>query len=131
MAGNFYKVFVQLVLLYGSETWAVMGRVVVALEWLHRGVEQRIAKRRAAFDGATGTGSHPPTAEVLEVTGLLPLGEYLEKRQSGVANYIDTCPILGLCLEALRPEGGAGESAVVVAARNQEGRWRAARGGGG
>ena len=59
----------------------------------------------AAFDRETGMWSHMLEAEVLESSGLLPLGKYLEKRQIRVVHCIPTYPILGLCLEAVRPEG--------------------------
>ena len=51
-SGNFYKFVVQSVLLYGSEMWAVTGRNLGALDWMHQKVERGIAKRRATFDRA-------------------------------------------------------------------------------
>ena len=55
------------------------------LEWIHWGLARRIIGRRAMFDRETETWSHPSAVEVLEAAGLLPLGGYLEKHQSGVA----------------------------------------------
>ena len=39
------------------------------------------------------------------MSGLLPLWDYLEKNQIRVINYVDTHPILRLCLDLVRLEG--------------------------
>ena len=40
--GILCKAVVQLVLLYGSESWVVMGEILKVIEVFHRGVERRI-----------------------------------------------------------------------------------------
>ena len=40
--GNFYKVFIDSVLLFGAETWIMTWRMTEALKWMHRGVARRI-----------------------------------------------------------------------------------------
>ena len=102
-SGNYYKLVTQSVLLHVSEIWVVMLRMIEALEWMHQGVARGISARWAAFERTAGTWSHSLTAEVLQASGLLPLGEFPEKRQGKVTD--STRPVLGMCLEAVWREG--------------------------
>ena len=86
-SGSLYKVVVKSVLLHGSKTLIVTGRRVGVLEQMHHGVARRIYGRRATFNRETGMWSYPPTVEVLEVAGLLPLGSTWE---SGRARWQTT-----------------------------------------
>ena len=54
----------------------VTGRVLRVLEQMNQGVARMISGRRVVFDRVTGMWSHLPTAQFLELAGLIPLGEY-------------------------------------------------------
>ena len=72
---SLYIYIVQSMLLYGTEMWTAMEKVLEVLEWMHWGLVWKISKRRASFDRAMGSWSHFPAVEPLEVADLLPLGE--------------------------------------------------------
>ena len=48
----------------------------------------------------TGRGCTPPIGAALEMVGLEEINEYIALHQNTVAQYIVTCPIMDLCLEA-------------------------------
>ena len=104
MSGNFYKVVVQLVLLYGSETWIIMGTIMGSLEQIHWRVVWRIAGRIETFNRVMVPWSFLTTEEALTVAETLPLGGYPNKRQNGRVYYVATRPTLGVCLESVRLE---------------------------
>ena len=70
-----YKATMQLVLLYGIESWVVMGCMLKLLEGLHHMEATRILGM-TAYRATSGDWERPPLAEALETEGILPIKEY-------------------------------------------------------
>ena len=52
-----------------------------------------------------GTWVYPPIGEELETVGLYDIGVYISHQHKTVAQYIENCPIMELCLEAEQKPG--------------------------
>lgn len=107
VSGYFYKAVVQSVLLYGSETWVLTAPVLKQLEAFHHGVARQITGHRARFCRATSEWSAIPIADVLNQAGLLPIRDYVKKRQRKAAEYIATKQIYHEATTATRRSGSA------------------------
>ena len=99
----FYKAVVQSVLLYGCETWVITPQVLAALGAFHNRVARRLSRRMPRL--YQGQWIYPPVEEAREIAGLLPIEQYVRRRQRTLEDTIATRPILGLCLEAPRLSG--------------------------
>ena len=90
---------VQAVLLFGSKMLVLNSRLEKDLDGFHHEAAQRMVgmgpKRQQ-----DGTWVHPPIGAALEMVGLEEINEYIALHQNTVAQYIVTCPIMDLCLEA-------------------------------
>ena len=70
--GTMYKVVIQSVLLYVSESWVVTGSMMKVLEGFHH----RAARRIIGMTATRGTGEeweYLPVAATLEAAGLHPM----------------------------------------------------------
>ena len=107
VSGFFYKAVVQSVLLYGSDTWTLTEAMFGQLEAFHHGVARQLTGTRARFCRATSEWSAPPIEGVLEQAGLLPIREYISRRQNTAIEYITTRPIYETALAARRRSGSS------------------------
>jgi hypothetical protein len=86
-AALIYKAFVQAILLYGSETWAVTTQMEHKLEVFHRRCARSITGQHI-HPNADGTWHYPNTQEVFQKAGLEPIQQYIKRRQQNVKNYL-------------------------------------------
>ena len=99
--GHIYLAVVQLVLLYGSETW-------VLTPHMHRmwnGFHHRVAcilTGRQPWKGQDKGWVYPPLEDAMVEAGLQEVETYVSCRQNIMAQYIVTRPIMDLCLAAER-----------------------------
>lgn len=88
VATTIYKVVVQAVLLYGSETWVVTPSILTRLENFHRRCARHIMGQHIRpRDDGTGTWEYPSTREIFERTGLESMESYIAKRRENVKEY--------------------------------------------
>ena len=92
----FFKAVVQVVILFGSETWVLiphMGRVVVIFQYrVSRWITKMQPKRRE-----DGGWEYPPLDTAMEEAGFNYMGAYVLKMQNMVMQYITMRPIIDLC----------------------------------
>jgi hypothetical protein len=103
ISGLFYQAVVQQVLLFGSETWNISPAMLRALESFHHRAARRISGRMARL--SHGEWVYPPLEEALELAGLLPVREYISRRQNTVAEWVANRPVLELCTSYERMPG--------------------------
>ncbi len=78
-SGMFYKVTVQAVLLYGSETWSLSPLSMKHLEGFHICAMWRMSgKRLVRKEG--GSWTYPCSEDVLQAVGLKPIAQYMGAR---------------------------------------------------
>ena len=67
--GMIYKSVVQLVLLYGSKSWVLMGAMLKVLELFHYQVARRIVGM-TAWSATSGEWYWPPVDEAMDTSSL-------------------------------------------------------------
>ena len=82
-----YKVVTQLVLLYGSEIWVVMGDMLRVIEGFHYQVYIRITGMKV-WRTMSREWDHPLVAEVLDTDGLWPIKEYIQQSKDNIENKV-------------------------------------------
>ena len=102
--GNFFKAVLQQVLLFGSETWVVTPKMERALSGFLHGAVRRLTGRQARRD-KDGDWYYPSLEGAMKEAGLTDIRTSILKRQSTVAQYIATRPLLDLCEGARAREG--------------------------
>ena len=99
--GRFYVVMVQVVLLFGSETWVLTPRLEKSLEGFHHRAVRRMASMGPKRQRG-GTWLYTLIGAALTMVGLEEIGVYITCCQNTVAQYIANRPIMDLCLTAER-----------------------------
>ena len=102
--GMMYKAVAHSVILYGSESWVVTGKMLKVLEGLHHWVTKWITGMKATC-GVGGELEHPPVLAAMDTTGLNPIREYIRRRQATIAEKVACHPIYEICVEAERITG--------------------------
>jgi hypothetical protein len=105
VATKFYKAVVQVVLLYGSETWNLMKAVLAWLEGFHVQAAYRMAQVHWPRQVAGNQWVYPKTSDVLEKCGMAVMQHYIQKRRATIAIYIADHPILEACRQGERKRG--------------------------
>ena len=96
VSGFFFKAVIQVVLIFGAETWVVTPRMGKSLGgfqtqveiWLTEQLPQRTTDGKCKYTSA---------AAAREEAGFLTMKEYVRRRQNTVAQYIATRSLLDLC----------------------------------
>ena len=99
--GRFYVEVVQVVILFGPETWVVTPQVEKALAGFHHQAVLWMAGLVPKHQ-QDGTWVYPPIGAALAMVGLDNIGVYIKFHHNTVAQYIVTCPVVYLCLAAER-----------------------------
>jgi len=105
--GIFHKVIVQTVLLYGSESWVISKDQMRQLRSFHQRCPRYITRRHIR-ENPDGTWTHPPSQEVLEEAGLLPIEDYIQKRKDTIYKYARGRPIMEECRASCQASGSNG-----------------------
>jgi hypothetical protein len=92
--GYFYKAIIQTVLLYGSESWILTGRMIGRLRSFHCRVAQYIAGRHIK-ELQDGTYYCPHMKEVLNAAGMETIEVYMDRRRNTVRKYAGTSAVYG------------------------------------
>ena len=97
--GVMYKAVGQLVLLYNSDSWVVMGVMLKVLEGLHHQVTRHITEMTETR-GEVGDCEYPLVLVALEAAGLNHIVEYIRRLQAAIAEKVACRPNYELCVEA-------------------------------
>ena len=103
VAGMFFRVVVEAVLLYGSETWSLPPTAMRCLEGFQVEAARRLTGLRPKKLGAVWV--YPKSEEVLAAANLRPLEESMRRRRNTVRRAIEGRPILVECEGAERRRG--------------------------
>ena len=104
VSGMFFSTVVQVVLLFGSETWVMTPCMEHALGSFQHRVAQRITGRHPRRH-EEGGWDYPPLVTAMEEAFFEEIGVYILKRQNKFAQYIATRTILDLCEQLVRRPG--------------------------
>ena len=91
----FYKVIVQTVLLYGSESWVLSNIARNKLNGFHNRCSRFITGRHISLDGETWI--YPSRTSTLQEADLLQIEEYIIKRKTTIGAYVESCNIFKSC----------------------------------
>jgi hypothetical protein len=99
--GYFYKkVIIQTVLLYGSESWTLTGRMIGRLRSFHHRVAQYITGRHIK-ELEDGTYFCPPMKEVLNAAGMETIEVYMDRRRNTIRKkYAGTSAVYSRCIRS-------------------------------
>ena len=98
-SGQIYLAVVQLVQLYGSETWVMTPYIGRVLGVFHHRLAHRLTGRQP-WRGRDGVWIYPPLEDAMAEAGLQEVDTYVSRCQNTVAQFIATRPIRNLCLAA-------------------------------
>ena len=94
----FYKVIIQSILLYGSESWVISNIMIQRLNAFHRRCARFITGRHIRMlDDETWI--YPSTTKTLELADLLSIEDYIETRKLTVGGYVEGTDIFKECKE--------------------------------
>jgi len=94
VSAMFYKAVVQVVLLYGCESWNITSAMLRVLRGFHHRVARRLTGMLPRQVGNRWV--YPPIAEVLEAAGMHTVDHYIMVRQRTLIQNVATRPILEL-----------------------------------
>ena len=102
--GPMNKAVAQSVLLYGSKIWVVTREMIKFLTaFYHRAVRRitGIMEKR----GAGGEWEYPSVYEAMDSAGLHPIGVYIKRQKTTIAERAACRPVYAFCTEAERMMG--------------------------
>ena len=94
-----YLAVVQLVNIYGLETWVMTPHIGRVLGRFHHRVARRLTGRQP-WRGRDGVWIKPPLEDVMAEAGLQEVETYVYRRQNTATQFILATPIMYLCLVA-------------------------------
>ena len=102
---KFYRVVVQVVLLFGSETWVLSAAILNKLEGVNVDFLRQVTGIKAQRLGdETWTKEGPD--RVHQAAGTKPLQEYINKRQATIAEWVGLHTIFEVSAGDIGYEGG-------------------------
>ncbi len=107
VSAMFYKAVVQLVLLYGSETWNLTQTALARLEGFHIRAAYRMAKEQKPRKGPNHVRVYPATSNVLKECGMNSITHYIGVRRETIFWYVVNRPIHDSCTTGKRRRGSA------------------------
>ena len=91
-----YKAVVQEVLLYGREIWVVIGAMITLIEvFNHRISIQNVVITASKVYGKEWEFTLVDTS--FDITRILPIKEYVRRRQETITEYVVGRPIYEMC----------------------------------
>ncbi len=97
----------QLVLLYGSETWNLTKTALARLEGFHIRAAYRVAKKHKPWRGPNHVWVYPVTSDVLKECGRNSIAHYIGIRQETIFQYVVDRPLHASCTVGERRRGSA------------------------
>ena len=101
----FYRMVVQAILLYGSETWVLLASMTNRIEGMHTEFLQMITGERSRKLG-DGKWETPGEEVIREAVGIHLDRIYIERRQATVSKWVALHPLFELCTRETGYEGG-------------------------
>ena len=99
-SAKFYCAVVQVVLLFGAETWVLSAPMAKKLEGVHVGFLRQVTRLK------DGSWQKVALDKVLREGGTQPLQTYIGRRQATVAEWVALRPIFEVCAKETGYEGG-------------------------
>ena len=93
VSAMFYKVVVQPILLYGSETWNLNKSALARLEGFHIRAAYRMAQKHKPRRGPNQVWVYPATCDVLKECGMHSIAHYIGVRRETIFQYVVDRPI--------------------------------------
>ena len=103
-SGQIYLAVVQLVMIYGYETWATKPLIGRGLGGLHHRVDRRLTGRQPQR-GRYGVWVYNLLEDAMAEAGLQEVATYVSRFQNTLAQFIATRTIMELCLAADKRPG--------------------------
>jgi hypothetical protein len=101
----FYKATIQMILLYGSETWVINNKILQLLTSFHHGIARRLTGGRYPRPiPETDEWIYPSIQQTLRIAGLFTMDEYLRWRREYLEDYAQQLHILMECQQSLQCE---------------------------
>ena len=95
MSTMFYRAVLQVVLIFGAETWVLSTEMARDLEGLHVGFLRQVTGQKAKRQ-REGTWRSMAAAEVIKESGTHTLWLYIDKRQATGAKWVVLRAILDI-----------------------------------
>ena len=102
---KFYRAVVQVVLLFGAETWMLSAPMAKKLEGVHMGFLRQVTRLKAKRL-KDGSWQKVASDRVLQGAGTQPLQTYIGRRQATVAEWVALRPIFEVYAKETGYEGG-------------------------
>ena len=96
--GRIYVAVLQAFFLYGPETWVMKPRIGRYFGGFQHRADHRLTEWQAQRE-VFGRWLYPLMTEAMDEVGLQEVETYVSCRQNTVSQFIDTSPIMDLCLE--------------------------------
>ena len=91
----FYKVIIQSVLLYGSESWVISNIMRKRLNSFHNRCTRYITGRHITMKN--DIWEYPDTKKTLDLADLLKLEDYIEKRKNTIFGFAENLQLYKEC----------------------------------
>ena len=96
----YYKVIIQTILVYGSESWVINEKVRNKFRTFHNRCARFITGRFITKQD-DGSWLFPDTKTTLQQAFLLPIDDYITKRRETVSHYVEEKKIYSKCKSAV------------------------------
>jgi hypothetical protein len=106
VCGIFYIAIVQVVLLFGSETWKLSPLSLKSVEGFHIRAARCMAGKMPTKN-PDGTWTYPSSRDVLKAVGLQTINHYIGACRETIAHFIVYRPPFALCWDGNRKRGSA------------------------
>ena len=101
----FYKVKIQAVLLYRSESWNLTKVMMRRLEGFHIKAAYWMARTHKPQENDDGSWTYPVSKEVFEEVGLYPIYDYVRVKRNSIIDFVASRPVYEFCKSAERRSG--------------------------
>ena len=92
---TFYKVIIQSILLYGSESWIMNDYMKAKLNSFHRRCSRYITGRHIRL--VNDVWIYPESKMTLEMADLDPIESYIKKRRDTISAYVHSLDLYNVC----------------------------------
>jgi hypothetical protein len=93
----FYKVIVQTVLLYGSESWVLGTQIRRKLNSFHNRCSRFITGKHISYKKEADVWIYPSSKLTLLEADLLGIDDYIDKRKNTIWGYVEDGDLLKVC----------------------------------
>ena len=105
MSSSFYRAVVQVILLYGSETWVILASIAKRIEGMHTEFLNIVTGNRVKILG-DGTWEKPGVEVIREAAGTQSDRVCIEQRQATVTQWVALRSLFEVCSRETRYKRG-------------------------